>query len=81
MKVKKTKKITPKYAHYTEVNALRAGESAFKARVPFTSNPYLENPFKSSWIRGFKRAEKAFYEAIKLSQKVQDSIGYEEVEA
>lgn len=79
--MKRFKKVVPKYAHYTEINALRAGESAFKARILFTSNPYAENPFKSSWIRGFKRAERIFQDGLRVSQKIQESLDFEEVEA
>ncbi len=72
-------KTTQKYAHLTEYNALRAGESAFKARIPFNSNPYHINPVKSAWIRGWKREEKKFYETVRKSLKIQEELGYEEV--
>jgi len=62
-------------------NSVRAGESAFKARIPFYNNPYKENPGKSGWIRGFKRAEREFFEAQKRSQKILEAVGFEEVEA
>lgn len=71
----------PRYSHYTEFNALRAGESAFKARILFDANPYHENPYKSSWIRGWKRAERAFFDAIQKSKAIQSTLEYEEVEA
>ncbi len=69
------------YKHLTEPNALKAGESAFKIRVPIYNNPYSENPLKSAWIRGYKRAERLFFEAVKVTQRVQASVGFEEVEA
>lgn len=68
------------YNHLTEHNALRGGEGAFKIRVPLYANPYKENPLKSAWIRGYKRAERAFFEAGRLSQKIQATVGFEEVE-
>lgn len=69
------------YAHLTEHNALKAGESAFKIRVPLYNNPYNANPLKSAWIRGYKRAERAFFDAVQLAQRVQATIGFEEIEA
>jgi len=72
--------IAPKYAHLTVENAVKAGESAFKARITFFSNPYKDQPLHSAWIRGFKRAERDFFAAVKLSQKVQETIELEEVE-
>lgn len=74
-------KPAPRYPHLTEPNALRAGESAFKARIPFYNNPYRENPLKSAWIRGFKRAEREFNDGLRRSARILDSIGFEEVEA
>ncbi len=71
-------KVTPKYAHLTEYNALKAGESAFKARIPFNSNPYHINPVKSAWIRGFKRAERAFNDMLQRSRALQESLPLEE---
>lgn len=73
------KPVTYGFPHLTEANAVSGGESAFKIRVPLYNNPFTENPLKSAWIRGYKRAEKAFFEAVKLSQKVQATIGFEEV--
>lgn len=70
-----------RYKHLTEANAIHAGESAFKIRVPIYNNPYNENPLKSAWIRGFKRAERLFFDSVRTSQRVQASIGFEEVEA
>jgi len=75
------KKIEPKYPHLTVDNAVKAGESAFKARIPFYSNPYKDQPLHGAWIRGFKRAERDFFAAVKLSQRVQETIELEEVEA
>lgn len=70
-----------KYAHLTVPNAVKAGESAFKIRIPFYNNPYTEQPLHGAWIRGFKRAERDFFAAVKFSQKIQETIGLEEVEA
>lgn len=70
-----------KHTHLTETNATKAGESAFKIRVPIYNNPYNDNPLKSAWIRGFKRAERIFFDAVRVSQRVQATIGFEEVEA
>lgn len=77
---KKIKGKEPKYPHLTVPNAVKAGESAFLARIPFYSNPYKEQPLHGAWIRGFKRAERAFFDAVKFSQKIQETIGLEEVE-
>jgi len=81
IKHKSQVKVAPKYPHLTEANALRAGESAFKIRVPFYNNPYSDNPLRSAWIRGFKRAEKTFNEGLRFSARVQETIALEEVEA
>jgi hypothetical protein len=77
----KFKKPEPKYPHYTEANAVKAGESAFKIRVPFYNNPYKDNPFHSAWIRGFKRAEREFNEGLRRSARILETIALEEVEA
>jgi len=74
-------KVAPKYPHLTETNANKAGESAFKIRVPLYNNPYTENPCKSAWIRGFKRAERNFNEGLRFSARVLETIALEEVEA
>ena len=74
-------KVIPKYPHLTEFNALKAGESAFKLWVPIYNNPYLTNPLKSAWIRGYKRSERLFNEARKRSFEIQESLGFEEVGA
>ena len=75
----KERKVILPYPWYSEVNVTRAGESAFKIRVPFHFNPVTEQPFKSWWIRGFKRQEKLHNEALRYSMKVQETIGLEEV--
>jgi len=64
----------------SESNANKAGESAYKIRVPFYNNPYPENPLRSAWIRGFKRAERDFNEMLRNSARVQQTIELEEVE-
>jgi hypothetical protein len=69
------------YPHLTLENAVKAGESAFLARIPLYSNPYKEQPLHGGWIRGFKRAERDFFARVRLSQKIQETIGLEEVEA
>lgn len=69
------------YPWYSENNVIKAGESAFGIGVKFHNNPFNLNPFRSWWIRGFKRAEKAFGDRVRYSIKVQESIGYEEIEA
>ena len=79
--IKHKSQVKPKYTHLTVENATKAGESAFKARILFFNNPYREQPLHGAWIRGFKRAERAFFEAVKLSQKIQESLELEEVEA
>jgi len=63
-----------------ELNALKAGGSAFKVRIPFYNCPYVETNLKNAWIRGFKRAERDWNEVIKNSMRVQETIGLEEVE-
>lgn len=74
-------KFVPKFPHLTDVNAIKAGESAFKIRVQFYNNPYKENPLKSAWIRGFKRAEREFNDGLRRSARILDTIGFEEEEA
>jgi hypothetical protein len=69
------------YPWYSEDNLIKAGESAFGIGVKFHNNPFSLNPFRSYWIRGFKRAEKAHNDRVRFSIKAQESIGYEEVEA
>jgi len=68
------------YPWYSESNVTKAGESAFKIRIPFYNNPFQAQPFKSWWIRGFKRAEKLYNEGIRLSMKIQETLPLEEVE-
>ena len=80
MKNRRFKKIELPYPWYNETNVIKAGESAFYLGVKFYNNPYANNPFHSWWIRGFKRAERSHFEAVKFSQQVQESIGVEEVE-
>lgn len=79
-KFKAKSKTEPKYPHLTVPNAVKAGESAFLARIPFYSNPYKEQPLHGAWIRGFKRAERDFFASVRFSQKIQETIGLEEVE-
>jgi hypothetical protein len=64
-----------------ELDSIRAGESAFKIRVPFYNNPYTEPRLKNGWIRGYKRAERDFNDGLKRSAEIQATIGVEEVEA
>jgi|WetSurMetagenome_2_1015567.scaffolds.fasta_scaffold1346079_1 hypothetical protein len=66
---------------YSESNVVKAGESAFGIGVRFYNNPFKLNPFRQWWIRGFKRAEKNYNEAVRYSMKVQETIALEEVEA
>lgn len=70
-------KVQPKHAHLTEANALKAGEGAFKIRVFFSNNPYSENPCKSAWIRGYKRAERDFNDGLRHSARIQESLPME----
>lgn len=70
----------PNCPHNTVNNANKAGESAFKARIPFYNNPYKDNPCKSAWIRGYMRATKAFNESLRFSARIQETLGFEEVE-
>lgn len=70
---------TPTFPHNTEANAIKAGNSAFSLGVSFYNNPYNKDaPAKSAWIRGWKRAEKRFFDNIKVSMQIQESIGFEE---
>ena len=69
-----------RFKHLTEFNALRAGESAFKIRVPVYNNPY-SGVLTNAWVRGWKRAERAYFDSVKRSQAIQATIGFEEVEA
>jgi len=75
----KTPRAIAPFHHYTEANITKAGEGAFKIRVPFYNNPYQEQPWRSYWIRGFKRAEKAFEDALRLSKRIQETLPLEEV--
>lgn len=63
-------------------NFIKAGESAFMARIPIYNNPYNKkgNPYRALWIRGWKRAEKAFNEMVLRSKKFQETLPMEEVE-
>lgn len=81
MKRKKFVKFNPPYPWYTERNIIKAGESAFGIGVRFTNNPFTDQPFKSWWIRGFKRAEVANFDRIKKSMAIQETLALEEVEA
>ena len=76
---KQTRESIQSFPHNNVNNALKAGDSAFKLRVPFYNNPYKENPCKSAWIRGFMRADKLFQEGIRRSRAIQDALGFEEV--
>ena len=67
-----------KYLHYTEVNAVKAGESAFKIRVPFYNNPFQENPQRGWWVKGYKRAEREFDDMVRRSKRVQETLPFEE---
>ena len=69
-----------KYAHYSESNVVKAGESAFKIRVPFYNNPFQENPQRGWWVKGYKRAEREFEEQVKLSKRIQETLPFEEAE-
>jgi len=73
-------KVTLPFFWYSELNVVRAGESAFKIGVKFYNNPFKDNPFHSWWIRGFKRAERQYAEAMQRSLAIQQTIGLEEVE-
>jgi len=75
------KKVNPPFPWYAEHNVVKAGESAFGIGVRFYSNPFKENPYRSWWIRGFKRAELSYNEMVKNSMRVQESLALEEVEA
>lgn len=79
--IKKKFVVEPRFAHLTEANAVRAGESAFKARIPLYNNPYQDAYVKNAWIRGFKRAERDFFDGLKRSAQIQESLPLEEAEA
>jgi len=61
-------------------NFIKAGESAFMARIPFYSNPYKLNPCRSLWIRGWKRAEQEFFNMVAKSKAFAETLPLEEVE-
>ena len=69
-----------KYLHYSETNAVKAGESAFMIRVPFYSNPFPENPQRGWWVKGYKRAEREFEDSVRRSKRVQETLPFEEAE-
>ena len=69
-----------KYPHYSEANVVKAGESAFKIRVPFYNNPFQENPQRVWWVKGYKRAEREFEDQVRVSKKVQETLPFEEVD-
>jgi hypothetical protein len=85
MKRKQWKKpeqaIQPAQSPYREDNVIKAGASAFGIRIPFYNNPFAAQPQRSWWIRGFKAAERKFFEREQLSKRVQDTIEFEAVEA
>jgi ribosome modulation factor len=62
-------------------NFIKAGASAFSARIPYYNNPYNINPFRSLWIRGWKAAEKEFFEMVKRSKAIQETLPLDEVDA
>jgi hypothetical protein len=64
-----------------EENVTKAGASAFGIRIPFYNCPFNNQPQRSWWIRGFKRAEREFFEREQRSQRVQETIDFEMVEA
>ncbi len=67
---------------YNEVydDIVKAGESAFKACIPLYNSPYRDNPQKSLWLRGYKRAEREFFEQVKRSKAFQSTLEMEEVD-
>lgn len=67
----------PKYTHLSEPNVTKSGESAFLIRVPYYNNPYQEQPQKTWWIRGWKKAERIQYAREAHSKRVQETIPYE----
>jgi hypothetical protein len=69
------------FDQYKQVNNafIGAGEKAFSARIPIYNNPYSKAPFRSLWIRGWKRAEKAFNEMVRKSKAFQETLPLEEV--
>jgi hypothetical protein len=73
--------VLPKLPLHQELWAMTAGEKAFQIRVPIYNNPYKLTTLKNAWMRGFKRAERAFGEALRRSKKIQESLPIEEVEA
>jgi hypothetical protein len=50
------------------------------ARVPFYSNPHKLNPWRSLWIRGWKRAEQEFFNMVAKSKAFAETLPLEEVE-
>jgi hypothetical protein len=75
----KVQRPVPPYPHYTEENITKSGESAFKIDVKFYNNPYPKQPWRSFWIRGFKRAERVFEDGVRLSRRIQETLPLEEV--
>jgi len=73
--------IFQKMPAHAELWAITAGERAYQIRVPIYNNPYKPTNLKNAWMRGFKRAERAFMEGLRRSKKFQESLPLEEVEA
>jgi hypothetical protein len=69
-----------KYLHYSEVNVVKAGESAFMIRIPFYANCFPENPQRGWWVKGYKRAEREFEDMVRRSKRVQETLPFEEAE-
>ena len=69
-----------KYAHYSESNVVKAGESAFLIRIPFYNNPFQENPQRGWWVKGYKRAEREFDDMVRRSKRIQETLPFEEAE-
>lgn len=70
------------YNQYKQVNNnfIKAGESAFMARIPIYNNPYNKagNPFRALWTRGWKRAERMYNEMVRKSKLFQETLPLEE---
>lgn len=75
------KTVQPAQIQYREESVVKAGSSAFGIRIPFYNNPFSAQPQRSWWIRGFKRAEREFFEREQHSKRVQETIEFEMVEA
>lgn len=60
--------------------AFSAGQKAFRMKIAAFGNPYGTTELRTSWIRGYKQAEREFVIQIKVSRAIEASLPFEEEE-